>query len=427
MRLLPSSLTAFLLLTICAPSAFADEVVTYAGTLGKANIIVELQVPGKGGAFFGRYAYMIKGIDIPLHGTSTDGRWTIEEEKPCTDKICKKANGDVIDNAPIGAEWSLKPDNSGDGLEGTWTDKDSGKTLPVKLAKRGVRTLADNVGSVDMLDPSSSPEMQDSYKILTAKDLPYDFLKLDRSYKQGKVVTIGDSAYRMDLDSRTGLDFPTVTKLGGADHAALDRGLTNQRLRWVSGAFWCYSVAYLGYGWSGSGGEGTSGFEDGGAQVTVDYLTPRLMGITESGSQYCGGAHPNNFESHQLIDTRTGKTLGTKDFLKGWVARDVGGDIVDAAKAADPVMLTWGPDDELAQYVLDHRKSDTNTDDDCGIPDLVKTNLGVYFKGDKMILALVDLPNVSFACGGDMVEIPLKEARPFLTEAGAKYFAELDK
>jgi hypothetical protein len=429
MRLLPSALTAFLLLTICAPGAFADDATTYAGTLGKAKIIVELQAPGKGGAFFGRYAYMIKGIDIPLHGVSTNGVLTLEEEKPCTDKLCRKASGEVVDDAPIGAEWSLKPDNSGDGLAGTWTDKDSGKSLPVKLARQGVRKLKDDIGSVDMMTPgSSSVAMQDGGRILTSKDLPYDFLKLGRPYKQGKVVTTGDSAYRMDLDSRAGLDFPTVIKLGDADHAALDHALTSQRLRWVSDAFWCYSVAYLGNGWSGSEGEGTNGFADGDPQVTVDYLTPRLMGITESGSYFCGGAHPDNFENHILIDARTGQTLGAKDFLSGWVARDADGKIVDPAKAADPITLAWGPDDKLAQYVLDHRdRSDPSADDDCGIDDLVRTNLGVYFKGDKMILALVNLPYASMACGGDMVEIPLKDARPFLTETGARYFAELDK
>jgi hypothetical protein len=422
-----SALAVFALFTGCSVAS-ADEATTYAGTLGKASIIVELQAPGKDGAFFGRYSYMIKGVDIPLHGMDAKGVFTIGEEKPCTDALCRMANDELVDKAPIGAEWSLKSNSKGDDLEGTWTDKDSGKTLPIKLTKKGIRPLsAENTG-VDMLDADYSPATGQTSTVLTPKDLPYDFLKLQHPFKKGKVVAIGSSSYRMDTDIRTALDYPTVIKLGKADPAALNRGLMDQRLRWEETAFGCLKRAYLGYGWAGLGGEGTNGFDDEPPTVTVDYLTPRLMGITESGSQFCGFAHPNNFEDHSLIDAKTGRLVTTRDLLADWVARDIDGNIADPAKVADPDTLIWGPGDKLLDYLDKHRDDgDDSADEDCRTQDNMRGNVGIYLKDDQLIFALVDMPYANTECAAVLTRVPIKAARPFLTEAGARYFAELDK
>jgi len=419
---------ALALTLLSASSAFAVDAVTYKGTIGKIPVILEMAEGTESGSFAARYAYMSKGIDIPLHGTlDLDDGIKIEEEAPCDDKICKNADGDILEKPPIGADWTLESSADEQQLKGTWKDRKSGKSLPVMLTRVDSRSLGDSKGeTVDDLDPSSAA--RDATSFVTPKDLPYDFLKLDHSLKKGKVTAIGDSAYRMDLDNRVGLDFPTVVKLGKVDPARLNRSLKDQRLRWVSVAFDCYSQAYLGYGWTDSEAQGTNGFDDGSAQVIVDYLTPRLMGITESGSQYCGGAHPDNFVTHILLDAKTGKPVTARDLLKDWVAKDVDGNLVDPAKVEDPTTLVWGPGDKLTQYVLGHRnESGASTDEDCPTADLVKTNLGVYFGGDKLIFALVDLPTVTVACGGDLSSIPIKDARPFLTKAGARYFAELDK
>lgn len=428
MRLLPSALPAFFLLTICAANALADEATTYAGTLGKTSIVVELTTAHKDGAFFGRYAYMIKGLDIPLHGMKAGDGLTLKEEKPCTDKNCRMAAGNLTEDAPIGAEWSLKSDSTGEGLEGIWTDKESGKSLPVKLSKKGVRSLPDEVSSADMLDPTFSPAMQQDSTAITAKDLPYDVLKLDHPAKKGKVVVIGDSAYRIDLDSRANVDSPVVIRLGKVGPMMLNRRLLDLRLRWMSNAFRLSDQVYLTYGWNGSEGTGTNEPDIGSLQVTVDYLTPRLMGITESDGLHWPSAHSDTIKTHEFIDVRTGKLAYAKDLLRDWVARDADGNIVDPAKLDPQYAPTWGPSDKLAQYVLDHRnKSDTRSDDDCGLPDAVKTNLDVYFRGDKIVFELVGPPTEAIGCGGDLAEIPIKNIGPFLTKAGARYFAEFHK
>jgi len=408
--------------------ALADELTTYSGTLGKASVIVELQAPGKDGTFFGRYAYMDKGIDIPLHGTRTKSGFVLEEEKPCTTALCRDLNGDFLQKAPIAAEWSLKPDSSGDTLVGTWTDEDSGKSLPIKLSSEDTVEPDEDVTDFEMLEPYYNGGLDQTSAILTAEDVPYDFLKFDRPLKKGKVVAVKDSAYRMDLDDRVGLDFPTVVKLGRVGPARLNRTLKDQRFRWVSIAYDCYSHAYLGYGWNDFAADGTNGFEDASARVVVDYLTPRLMGISESGTWNCGSAHDDYLTAHILLDARTGRAVQARDLLNDWVAKDVDGSLVDPAKVEDQSRLIWGPDEKLVHYVLGHRnESGASTAKDCPTADLVKTNLGVYFKGDKLIFALVDLPDLTVLCGGDLSSMPIKDARPFLTKKGARYFAEFDK
>ena len=74
------------LLTLCATAghSLAAEATTYAGTIGKLPIIVELISADDKGLFIGRYAYLSKGIDIPLHGANAgkDGGSQLSEEQP---------------------------------------------------------------------------------------------------------------------------------------------------------------------------------------------------------------------------------------------------------------------------------------------------------------------------------------------------------
>ena len=76
----------------------------------------------------------------------------------------------------------------------------------------------------------------------------------------------------------------------------------------------------------------------------------------------------------------------------------------------------WLQRDGVPQVVRIARRFDA----ECGVNDLVRSNLGVYFTQTEMIFTLKDLPHVIFACTSDLVKIPLKDARPFLTDEGAK-------
>ncbi|MDE1993150.1 MAG: hypothetical protein KGI75_11660 [Rhizobiaceae bacterium] len=420
-----------LTLVVSAHSAFATDAVSYSGTIGSLPVIMELASPNKDGVQVGRYAYLSKGVDIPLHVSKDggDGLLKIEEEKPCTDKICKTSDDDAQTDAPIAAEWSLKIEKAGSGvsLTGSWQDKQSGKKLAVNLVSKGTRTLPDADSPFDALDPTYSTGDSGNPSVINSKELPYDFLKIAQPLKQGAVETIGDASYSTDEDARIGVSYPRIIKLGNVDPSPLNAYLTQQRLQFEMPAFSCLSKAYLGFGWSGTPSDGTGGY-DGGGSVTVEYLTSRLIGLSEGGSLDCGGAHPDNFLNHRLADARSGKALVPESLLRGWVAKNADGVVVDPTTASSDTSVTYGPSDELVQYVKNHReKFDNDTETECGIDDLVGTNLGVYFTPGKLVFTLQDLPYAIFACGNDLVTIPLKDARPLLTEAGAKYFAELDQ
>jgi hypothetical protein len=421
-------LAALIVFSFGTGVAHSAEAVTYAGSIGSLPVILELTSPSADGLRAGRYAYLAKGGDIPLHGMKVKdpGALLLSEEKPCTEKLCKTADGDVIDVAPIAAEWNLKTEGSGERLSGTWRDKESGKTLQVKLVKKGKRTISDSEPDLlAALDPSYALTGTDQPMVLSKDSLPYDFLKMDRPFKQGVTTNLGDRSYRMDEDSRNGLTYPVVLSIGKVDPAPINRYLAQQRLQLALSAFSCMARAYLGFGWSGQDAEGTSGY-DGGGSVTVEHLTSRLVGIAEGGSYWCGGAHPSNFGDHRLADARTGKALVPETLLRGWTATNGDGTVVDPSTVADPSLLSFGPSESLIQFILKNReKFDDETEKECGYKDLIESNLAVYFTADDLVFTLRGLPHVIFACTDDLLTVPLKDVRPLLTEEGAGYFEVL--
>ncbi|AYM65855.1 hypothetical protein G6L68_23865 [Agrobacterium fabrum] len=185
--------------------------------------------------------------------------------------------------------------------------------------------------------------------------------------------------------------------------------------------------AYLGFGWSGQDGEGSTGY-DGGGSVAVEYLTTRLMGIAENGSYWCGGAHPSNFGDDRLADVHTGKALVPETLLRGWVATNGDGAVVDPSTVADLSLLSFGPNEDLIQFVIKNcDRSDDETEKECGIDDLIRSNLGVYLTKDNLVFTLKGLPHAIFACSDDLLQVPLRESRSLLTDVGAGYFEVLDR
>lgn len=407
---------------LSATSAFAVDAVTYKGTIGKIPIIVEMAEGTESRAFAARYAYMAKGVDIPLHGTLdlNDGM-TIEEEAPCTEKTCKSAEGDFLEKPPIGADWTLESDSNGQHLKGTWKDRKTGKSLPISLARVANRSLGDSKGeSIDDLDPSSVTVSTVDVKI-TPKDLPYDFLKLEHPVKQGAETEFNGATIRVDTDPRTDTAYPTIVKLPGADTTAINTYLKQQWLQFQFNAYGCKSKLYLGYGWFNADVSGGTGYEDGGSAVTLEYLTPRLLGYSEHGSYYCGGAYPDHFENRHFADVRTGEPVVAESLLKGFVAKNSNDERVDPATLSKDDYFKYGPTDELVKFVNDRRnKSDPSVENDCMMSDLVRSNLGVHFTKDELVFNLKGLPHVIFACTDDVVRMPLEDARPLLNEEGIR-------
>lgn len=408
---------------LAATPALAVEAVTYKGTIGKIPVIVEMAEDTEGDTFVARYAYMSKGTDIPLHGkTDDDGKLTIEEEAPCDAKICKSAAGDVLEVPPIGADWVLTSEKDGQHLKGTWKDRKSGKSLSISLDRVAARPLDDGrTGeNIDDLDPSGVRNSRQDPRV-TPKLLPYDFLKLDHPVKQGSETALDGATIRMDTDPFTATSYPTIVKLPGADVTAVNTYLRQQWLQLQFNPYYCKSKLYLGYGWFGNPSEGGNGFWDDGPNVTIDYLSTRLIGLSESGSFDCGGAYPNHFIDYHFADVQTGKPLEAERLIKGFVLQDFDGQELDAAKAAETDYVKYGPNAELIKFINDRRdKSDASLETDCGMSDLVRTNLGVVFTKDELVFNLKNLPHVIFACGNDLVRVPMKDARPLLNDEGVR-------
>ena len=406
---------------LSATSALAVDAVTYKGTIGRIPVILEMTERTDSGNFAARYAYRSKGVDIPLHGKAdVDRRLTIEEEAPCDEKTCKNAKGDVLDAPPIGADWTLTSEKDGQHLKGTWKDRKSGRKLPVSLDRIASRPLGDHTGeSIDDLDPSGVA--RDATSTITPKDLPYDFLKLDHPVKQGPETAFDDATIRFDTDPRTDLSYPVIVKLPGAETTAVNRYLRQQWLQFQFNAYYCKSKIYLGYGWFGNESEGSNGYWDGSPGVRIEYLTSRLIGYAEHGSFYCGGAYPHHFEDRHFADVETGRPLEAESLLKGFVPKNSSGEQVDPATLGKDDYWKYGPNAELAKFVDDRRnKTDASVENDCLMSDLVQTNLGVYFTRDELVFNLKGLPHVSFACTDDLVKVPLKDARPLLTDEGIR-------
>lgn len=413
---------AFTLLS--ATSAFAVEAVTYKGTIGRIPIIVEMADANTDGVFAARYAYMLKGTDIPLHGkTDVDGTFAIEEEAPCDEKTCKNDKGDMLEAPPIGADWTLNGDKTGEHLKGTWKDRKTGKSLPIALARVASRILPDGAQTMglDGLDPSSATRTSGADMRITPQELPYDFLKLDHPVKLGTETALDDATIRMDTDPFTATSYPTIIKLPGADTTEINAYLRQQWLQLQFNPYYCKSKLYLGYGWFGNESEGGNGFWDDGPGVSIDYLTPRLLGLSESGSFDCGGAYPNHFIDYHFAEVKTGKPLEAESLLKGFVLKNSSGEEIDPTEIAEGDYVKYGPNAELVKFINDRRnKSDASVENDCMMGDLVMTNLGVYFTKDELVFNLKDLPHVIFACGDDLVRVPWKEARPLLNDEGVR-------
>ncbi|KGF68773.1 hypothetical protein LL06_14690 [Hoeflea sp. BAL378] len=397
-------LAALAILSSAAQPAMADAF-TYAGHLGTLPVIAEFTGPETGAQQVGRYAYLSKGIDIPLHVIAGGAGLTLREERPCSEALCRKADGELVTQAPLGAEWVLTGAVGDQHLSGRWRDPDSGKSLKLKLELKGRRKVGDS-GDAPFDVFSFYAMASGGEPVASPETLPYDFLRMDTPFERGPETALGDGVIRLDTDPRNGLDYPVVVRLSGADPAVLNAALARHRMLSEAPAFACGATAYHGFGWTGSSSDGSDGFE-GNWSVEVKHLSSRLLGWSESGSYFCGGAYPDNFTTEYLVDAKSGEPVVAEHLLIGW--------------AGD------GPSAALAAYVNQHRdRSDAAREDECGLPDLVQTNLGVFFRQHSLVFTLKGLPHVIFACSDDLLEIPLKDARPLLTDAGAAYFAEFD-
>ena len=423
---------AFLL---AASPSFALDAITYRGTLGGNDIVVELTDPAAGDPV-GRYSYMSQGGDIPLNALEeVDGYIGLLEEAPCTETTCVMDDDSVISDTPIGAVWILQASPDGT-LTGTWREEGkTSKTLQIALTEIGRRTLPENIelSPYGLYNSAQALSYPDSVSF-AATTVPYEFAKMDVALQEGPVETLAGSSYRYVIDPRSKFPFPRIVSLAdGSSPDAANAALANQHAQINYYAFDCLAMVYGGFGGRGDMlgmGAGTLGdFEY--ESITVAYLSPTLMGWTEGGSTFCQGAYPNNHYDSYIIDVKTGGTFAMGRVFKHWTAvtnyDDRDAPIDQAEALANPDRYGWEAGQPLIDYVIANRtRRNEPNDGDCVIDELITTNLGMRFApGDRVIFSLVGLPHVIFACGDDLLAVKLADIPELLTPEAKDYFPSL--
>nr|WP_314262588.1 hypothetical protein [uncultured Devosia sp.] len=432
MRLI--ALAAILLATT---PAFAVDAVTYRGTLGTHDIVVELasEIEGK---MVGRYSYLGNGGDIPLTFMGRLGTPVLMmEEAPCTEDTCAADDDGNVLNPPIGAFWSVTPSADGATLTGTWEPGGkSGKTLDITLERVGQRTLPED----EEITPSSIREsamdlIWRSERSFNRDTAPYEFAKQEVPFDGGPEQELEGSAFRYVIDPRTKFQFPRVVAL--ADGSPIDQVNDALEIRHTiinTFAFDCLSQVYPAFGATQSMigfGRGTLGDYDA-EQVELNYLSPTAMSWTESGSTFCGGAYPHNHCDSYNLDVKTGETFPLANVFKGWIATNSRADWdaeVDQAEAAVwPGNYFWKADQSLVDFAMARApiNADAEYDEDCGLVDTTQDYLAIRFApGGAAVFRLEGLPHVMGACIGDLMTIKLGDDPEILAPTAGDYFPDL--
>jgi len=416
---------------LLAPPALAIEAITYKGTLGGTAIVLELSDPAAA-PVVGRYSYMKVGGDIPLQaGQETGEGIALSEEAPCAPGLCAEDAGS-LGNPPIGARWALR--QTADGLTGTWTSARNGKALPIMLERLDNRTLPADTEITPAGLRDSAVALTYGTALRPLDGSPYDRAKMAVAYEAGPIQTIEGSRFRHVSDPRTRFAFPRVVELAdGSSPDPINAALTAAHSRINFNAFDCLAMAYAGFGASDQrlgGGQGTLGDYDG-ENVELRYLSPTVIDWTESGSTFCGGAYPNNHSTNFIFDVRTGTPLALASVFSDWRAsqnlNDYSAPVDQAAARANPQDYAWEAGQPLIDYVRANRPADdTERDEECGIDDLIGSNLGVRFEpGDTAVFMLEGLPHAIFACSDDLLSVPLADMPQLLAPSAASYFPAL--
>lgn len=404
--------TATGLLAGCGVAALgAEGPVTYAGTLGNSAIVVEFTAnPAKAGrGLAGRYFYRNRGIDIPLQPhTGAAGRIVLAEEEPCDPAACPEGG-----TGPLGATLTLAAVDGGRRLTGEWK---GARSFPVTLERVGTRPAPADAapGPLGLFQFS---EMLPFAGPISAAASPYDALRLDVAHTPGPTHREAGVEWRMQRDPRTVFEYPVLLSLpGGASADRANGVLATRRDGWSLAALTCAARAYAGFtepgAWRGPGGGDLGGIDD--LAVTVDYVSPKLMGWTESGSIFCGGAHPDNSTNSFLLDIGRGELLAMPDLFRDWTA--------------------GRPSPALVEFVRAHR---TKPDDDvgrefeaeCGMDDLIGEYLSARparaADGSTVVVfGLEGLPHAINACAEDLLEVPVDAVRRYLTPQARALLAD---
>jgi hypothetical protein len=348
------------LFLLAASAAWAAPVDVYRGALGTAEVVMELGQPQPDGTRQGRYFYRRHGVDIPLQGALDQ----LAEAQPLRgqllDSLGFDPRGPLFEDAQQRRiVWHARL--QGDTLAGEWEDGIHGKKLPFslqrmahydpeKIAPQGVEAVTNAI--VQGVGSGVS-----AYAAITMQTAPYDYLRIARQpLEQGKEIVLApDLAWRPVRDARTKFWYPRLTRHPSAKILAQTNAALEQR-------HWAMSLNALGcmaaiYEEAGPAAGTLGGYDQ--ESIDVTYLSHALMSVIESGSTFCGGAHPNNHFAPFVLDLLRGGYLDFSRILQGVSHTQEGWPkyspkLVKFIHRRQAIDRQAGRDDGCSDYLLDY-------------------------------------------------------------------------
>lgn len=381
-------LFALVLLAFPAAAQVPATQTVYEGTIGKAPVVVE--IVRQGNLTTAQYFYSRYHLNIPLKAS---GALSFEERTNCYEDIC-----------PLVGRLQLKATPAG--LGGQWLGQ-AGKKINRDIALKKVAerrfTPPGRIADAALLRSGL-----DYDNPVGALDNPYLSRLYDSGLTLGQTTDKGNYAFQEVTDKATGVTGLRLTRAPDAKTLpAANRILDGRRLLRVEGALSC-----LGESKQSSPVGGTAGGYDE-TNTDLTYVSAALMTLEESGSTYCGGAHPNNFWNRTTYDLKIGKALDLNRVLQLYANQgDAATDTPEyaALKAKLTPKSPW--------FV-----------GDADIPECVAEDIGYGYSlsfGDKgLAFSLTDLPHVMGACMGEYYVVPYSELKTLWRPEAKAYFPKL--
>jgi hypothetical protein len=393
---------AFVLL---AAHVHAQEARTvYRGTLaGVGDLVMELRKSAKeAGQYEGRYFYLRHGVDIPLKGTLE----ALQEPHDCKERRERRERE--------GEEYAICDDLNGENDPSPkfiWQGKISGEHFRGKvIATDSNKGRAFDLKRVARYTPSSNDESSMElgfYRTeITWQTAPYDYLRLEGfSLPTGEIVGDAKVAYQMYRDPRSVFLYPRLVRHPDLEVLKKINFLLEQsHWRGTLGALSCRASIYSS---DGVAAGSLADYDE--EQIIVTWLSPTLMSFVESGSLYCGGAHPYNHVNPTTLDLIRGERLAWNRLFKVYVKNEYGGNV------SSPELY------KLIERIGEHPEWQLESYGDCGLGGDEFYVVPLFEEPGKLSLALSGLPHVSSACNGTHAEIPFSALGNFMKPEAKRY------
>ncbi|MBL8790328.1 MAG: hypothetical protein JNM45_07505 [Rhizobiales bacterium] len=281
---LPLTITSALLV-LAQPVPAADWEGIYQGTLGKAKVLVQLVEPlddmeGETKRETSRYSYLPRTRDLNLVLGKT-GKTLVFDETP---QPFNEFAGEGAEKVITG-KWSLTP--AAGSARGTWISPDGKKKLPISLTRIPDLPAEDRNTDLNI--------WSDTYNEAWLNSVSFS--------DDGPARTFGSVEVRWLKDSAYGLKFPVLGAF--PDEARKDRA-NAKLMKAIRKSLGNYRDCKNGVpeNWEPENQQEIF-FE-------VTYASPEVLSFTESGSVYCGGAHPANYALPVTYDLAQAAQMGGK-------------------------------------------------------------------------------------------------------------------